>query len=75
MLRSIGLLQKASFKTTFFFSKKYTNKFIENVGQFVKKATFSEASGDRGQKYIETLAKHLKWSSFAKILRDVNLDV
>ena len=48
----IGLLQKASFKTTIFFSKKYTNKFIENVRQYVTKATFSETTEDRGQKHI-----------------------
>ena len=48
----MGLLQKASFKTTIFFSKNYTNKFIENVGQYVTKATFSETTEDRGQKHI-----------------------
>ena len=45
-------MQKASFQTTIFFSKKYTNKFIENVGQYVTKATFSETTEDRGQKHI-----------------------
>ena len=36
----------------YFFSKKYTNKFIENVGQNVTKATFSETTEDRRQKHI-----------------------
>ena len=48
----IGLLQKVSFKTTIFVQKKYTSKFIANVRQYVTKATFSEATWDRGQKHI-----------------------
>ena len=32
--------------------KSYTNKFIENVRQYVTKATFSEITEDRGQKHI-----------------------
>ena len=28
------------------------NKFIENIGQYVTKATFSEAIEDREQKHI-----------------------
>ena len=48
----IGLLQKAAFKTTFFFSKKYAKKFIKNVGQYVAKAAFSDTPGDRGKRHI-----------------------
>ena len=65
---------KSIFSNNYFFSKNYTNKFIENVGQYVTKATFSETTEDRGQKHIQTPVKHLKWSSFSKILGVVNLD-
>ena len=40
------------FSNNYFFSKKYTNKFIDNVGQYVTKATFSETTEDRGRKHI-----------------------
>ena len=43
---------KSIFSNNYFFSKNYTNKFIENVGQYVTKATFSETTEDRGQKHI-----------------------
>ena len=64
----LGYCKKQLLKQPLFFFKKYTNKFIENVGQNVTKTAFSDTSGDRGQ-------RHLKWSSFVKILRVVNLDI
>ena len=48
----LGYCKKHLLKQLFFFSKKYTNKFIENVRQYVTKATFSETTEDRGQKHI-----------------------
>ena len=48
----LGYCKKHLLKQLFFFSKKYTNKFIENVGQNVTEATFSETTEDRGQKHI-----------------------
>ena len=50
----IGLLQKASFKTTIFFQKCILTNLLRTSGIMLQyeKATFSETTGDRGRKHI-----------------------